>query len=486
MDYIMGLGNMEAILDIVKLYFISLCTYYMSFKLVNNQEFKKIKEAVMIGISTVIISIICKIMKETFGFLFGIISIVMLVSLVFSVMTKNKFAYSFLIVIVSLTINYVLYFISIFINFILFFILDIRNDYINMCIIILTYFVLIYYFSKIRRFKKGISFLQTKLKDEYFYVLNLNISTMILFTIVILSNFSKEMAKSFGIVLIFFSIIMFITIQKSLKLYYKQKLLIRDLNETKEELEKKKQEVEALEKENLNFSKISHSIAHKQKSLEYKLNELALKNEIASEMDLKDRLKNITKDLQQETTVELDKTNIPEIDDMLSYMQSECNKEKIDFQVQLSGNIHYMVNNYVDKEKLEILLADHIKNAIIAIQYSTNINKSILVKLGMIEGSYSLYIYDSGIEFEVDTLTNLGKKPCTTHADKGGTGMGFMNTFDTLRQYQASMIIHEYGKPCPENFTKMIQIKFDRKNEFRICSYREDEKGDKLIEKKEN
>ena len=107
------------------------------------------------------------------------------------------------------------------------------------------------------------------------------------------------------------------------------------------------------------------------------------------------------------------------------------------------------------------------------------------MKLGIIEGVYSLYIYDSGIEFEIDTLKNLGKKPSTTHADKEGTGIGFINTFDTLRQYQASLMIHEYGKPCPENFTKMIQIKFDKKNEFKICSYREDEikKSDKILDK---
>ena len=83
-------------------------------------------------------------------------------------------------------------------------------------------------------------------------------------------------------------------------------------------------------------------------------------------------------------------------------------------------------------------------------------NKKREHKKGKIDETYGLYIYDSGVEFEPETLKNLGKKPSTTHADKGGTGMGFMNTFDTLRQYKASMIIHEYGKPCLENFTKTL------------------------------
>jgi signal transduction histidine kinase len=313
------------------------------------------------------------------------------------------------------------------------------------------------------------------LENEYFDLIVLNISGSVLFLAVIISNYKEKITGKVGVGFVISSVIMFITIQKSLQLYYKQKLLIQELNETKEELEKKKQEIQELEKENLNFSKTSHSIAHKQKSLEYKINQLMLKNETASEIDIKDRLENITKELQQETTVELEKTNIPEIDDMLAYMQSECKKNKIEFQIQISGNIHHMTNKYIEKEKLEILIADHIKNAIIAINNSNNSNKSILVKLGIIEGVYSLYIYDSGIEFEIDTLANLGRKPSTTHADSGGTGMGFMNTFDTLKKYQASMIIYEYSKPCKNNFTKLIQIKFDNKNEFKICSYRENE-----------
>lgn len=269
---------------------------------------------------------------------------------------------------------------------------------------------------------------------------------------------------------------MFITIKKSLEMYYKQKLLIQDLEETKKELEDEKHENKELEKEILEYSKKSHSIAHKQKALEYKLNELMLKSEVASEIGLQDELSKISKEIQKdETVVELTKTGILEIDDMLKYMQSECTKNKIDFQLKVSGNIHYMVNNYVDKENLEILIADHIKNAIIAIQNSSNANKSILVRLGIIDGYYSLYIYDSGIEFEIETLKNLGKKPSTTHKDTGGTGIGFMNTFETLNKFKASIIIKEYNKPVKDNFTKLITIKFDNKNEYKIYSYRAQE-----------
>ena len=203
---------------------------------------------------------------------------------------------------------------------------------------------------------------------------------------------------------------------------------------------------------------------------------MLLKAEISTEeaAEVRDRLNKIGKELYKEKTVtELAKTEIPEIDDMLKYMQTECTKNKIDFELQLKGNIHYMTNNLITKEDLETLLADHIKNAIIAINHTDNVNRSILVKLGKIDESYGLYIYDSGIEFEKETLENLGKKPSTTHKDEGGTGMGFMNTFDTLRKCNASMIIEEFGKPNKYNYTKAIMIKFDNKNEFKVKSYKE-------------
>lgn len=118
------------------------------------------------------------------------------------------------------------------------------------------------------------------------------------------------------------------------------------------------------------------------------------------------------------------------------------------------------------------MLADHIKDAIIAINHTDNINRSILVRLGEIDGIYSLYIYDSGVEFEKETLSKLGKKPITTHADEGGTGMGFMNTFDTLNKYKASLVINELSEPNKDNYTKVLIFKFDKKNEFKIDSYR--------------
>ena len=472
MEYLIENPEVNTLIYCIKTYLICIFTYYTSLKTVNVKQ----KHRFTMMIILIPIAIIGGLINDKLNHLYSIMIIELFLSILFSKFNQNNIGYSIIIITFSLSINYVLYFTAIALSFFPISILNINNDYITLICIIIIYIVLVLLLNRVKRFKNGLTFLKKNIQNDYIDILILNISVIIIFCIILISRYTEIITSRMGIALIIFSIIMFITIQKSLQLYYKQKLQQKELEETKEELEKAKKEIAELEQENLNFSKKSHSIAHKQKALEYKLDQLLLNNEIAEEIDIKDRIKEISKQIQNEdTTIELTKTNIEEIDDMLKYMQSECKKNKINFELQVNGNIHHMINKFIVKENLEILLADHIKNAIIAINYSENINRSILVKLGLIDGIYSIYIYDTGIEFEIKTLQNLGQVPSTTHADNGGTGMGFMNTFDTLNKYKASIIINEYGKPSEDSYTKYIAIKFDNKNEYKITSYRSEE-----------
>ena len=471
-------NNLEKIAitsDIIKIFFISICTYVTFLRIINNKEVNT-KQYIISFFCILFVSIISIIIKYKLNFLMYVVILSFLLSWICSISSENSIGYSILITIISLSLNYVIFVITIMSVFVFNILLyAIESDIINLILMICLHIVILYFLLKTKRIKNGIVFLQNDSNNKYIDIIILNISICILFSIVVFSNIDIVVSRSLFIAFIIFSIIMFITIQKSLQLYYKQKLLEQDLKETKEELENKKEEIKKLEVENLNFSKTSHSLAHKQRALEYKLEQLKQKYEIAEEIEIEDRIKNISKELYNKTQeVELSKTGIPEIDDMFKYMQSECIKNNIQFQLQIKGNIYEMINNYVSKEDLTILIADHVKNAIIAINYSENINKSILVRLGKIDKIYSLYIYDSGIEFKKETLSNLGKIPSTTHADSGGTGMGFMNTFDTLKKYNASLIINEYNKPSKDNYTKSIIIKFDKNKEFKINSYREE------------
>lgn len=459
-------GSINNIISFIKMYFIIFFTFYIGIKIVNNQKRKK---QIIIVLILFFITLISEYIRIVSDLLNCIICSILLLSIMFTKYNEGKIGHSIIITTLSMAINYGLFFISSAISFFIGIILNIVNDYLMMIIILSIYCILTHLILKLKRIQKGIVIFNNNTSNESFDIIILNVSVIILLSVIVFENYKEVITGKIGIAMSIFIFVMFLSIYESLQLYYKQKLLVQELNETKEELENKKKEIEKLEQENLNFSKTSHSLNHKQKILEHKINELIQKNEIAEEMQIKDKVEKLSKELYKEKeTVEITKTGVPEIDDILSYMQEECIKNKIEFNIQIIGNIFYMTNNIISKEDLQILLADHIKDAIIAINHCDNINRSILVKLGKITDSYGLYIYDSGIEFEQETLEKLGKVPITTHSEEGGTGMGFMNTFDTLRKYKASLIIEQYGSPSIDNYTKVIMIKFDKKENFKV------------------
>lgn len=464
------------ILNFFRVFFIVLLVLNTSIKLSNIYfNYKKITFILILCIAIIFsfcISYILDYSTSTFSFPL----IILFSFLAFLIIDNFKLQHSLIITFVSLCLNFICLLLSTIISYIFTSIISLRNIYFCFLIIIILHLIFLRLILKSKRLKYGLSFLNKKFENDTIDLIILNISMIIIVFFIFLPRINFYFMANVLITLIFLSIIMAITIYKSFSLYYKHNLLVKELNDTKLELEKKDKEIERLEKENLEFSKTSHSIAHKQRVLEYKLNQLQLNTEFANEPGLSDKLKEISDTYSSNVTnLTLPKTGIENIDDILEYMQSECTKNNINFELQLNGDIFSMVTTVINKEKLEILLADHIKNAIIAINSSENINKSILVRLGLINDIYSIYFYDSGIEFNEKVLSSLGKEQITTHKDIGGTGCGFLNTFDTLKEFNASLEINEISAPCKDNYTKSIVIKFDSKNNFTINSYKKQE-----------
>lgn len=467
----------EYIVDVLKVFFLAIYTYNFSLITIKDEREEEKQWVKLIKCSFVmIVSILIIIIKSNYNYIFAIMTLIICISIILSLQTKSKIQNVFLIVILSLSINYILFILAIVIEYIFINIINsnYKNNYIDIMIIEIIYYIIIKNVMKIKRIKRGMSFFKTDLFNDYFVTLILNISVIIIFSIFLFRGTDRTENNIFGIGLTVVAVILFLTIKKSFELYYKQKLLIKDLDETKEELAKTKEELAKAEKENLEASKRSHSLVHRQKALEFQISELRKSKNSKDINKIKQDVENLSKELYgKEVMTQLSKTNIELIDNMFRYMQFECYKNEIRFDLQICGNIYKMINNVINKETLEILLADHIKNAIIAVKHSENSNKSILVKLGKIGDCYGVCIYDSGIEFKEETFKTLGKKPSSTHLDEGGSGMGFLNTFDTLNKYKASLIINEIGMPCEENYTKVIMIKFDGKNEFKVNSYRQ-------------
>ena len=471
-EFIENIKDVNFRIKVIELCIIILFSFFI-FGKINNEKINQ-RNRVIILFIVPIIAIVTRFIRFNIRVYLSWIVAVFLLIIVNKIIFKKEIEYTILTTIISLSISYILYVFSVMLAFFPNIIFNIQNDYISLIVISSIYLIITYKTFKIKRLKYGLSFLKEKLENSFFSIIIITVCSITLLSLVVFqSHIGTDFAKS-GTIFVVFSVVMFIIIRKLINLYYKQKLLVKDLEQTKSELEAKKKEIDKLEKENLEFSKTSHSLAHKQKSLEYKLEKLMKTNVDSKDKEsIQKEIQSISKEIYKEPQqLDLPKTEIEAIDDMFAYMQAECIKNKIKFELQVEGNIFYMINHLISENELEILIADHIKDAIIAINHSNNSNKSILVRIGKIDGIYSLYIYDSGIEFEKEVLENLGKKPITTHTDTGGTGMGFMNTFDTLNRTKASLIINEIGKPCIDNYTKVVIFKFDNNNEFEVESYR--------------
>ena len=222
-NYIIHLGQVKEIVYMIRLYFINLCTYYMIFKIMNISIQKSWKNIVSTVSIILLITVICCLIREWSNFLYLVISMIILISILFKIKMKNSLVHSMIVTMISLSINYIIFIISTFVSFIIILIFNLRNEYFNMAILLIIYIILILNFSKVKRLKKGLAFLQSKFKNEYFDLLILNISCVILFTIVILSNYDQLISKKLTLALIILAIMMFVTIQKSLQLYYKQR-----------------------------------------------------------------------------------------------------------------------------------------------------------------------------------------------------------------------------------------------------------------------
>lgn len=376
---------------------------------------------------------------------------------------------------------YTLFIVVSFIEVFLKIIMNIRYQIIDLSLTLIIEVLLLAGILNIKKIKNGISFLKDPLGNEYLCIIMIVISVIAIFAYCLFGSSEEYFGSNIFIVIVTSLIMIIIMIQKTLTLYYKQKLLAKNIEDYKSEIALKDAQIKSLSDEKYKISKLNHEFYNRQKALIHKVEEITSMNtEIADELALSKQINDLTKeytDKAQEikTLDKLPTTGIVEIDDMFKYMQSECNSKKIQFNLKINGNIYHMINNKIPQSRLVTLIGDHLRDAIIAIDFSNNTFKSILAVLGENNGAYEFCVFDTGIEFKIDTLLNLGLKPATTHKDSGGTGIGFMTTFETMKETKASLIIDEMREMSNTDYTKSVTIRFDGKNEYRIKSYRSDE-----------
>lgn len=464
---------------IIKNFYLNVINMIIYLKLMDIKNIN-VKEIIKIVLISALISFIYVEMNRNLWPILAIIVQFCLQIIALRFMTDNKQSSIVTKNLISNAISYIGLVATMFLEYPLMHFIS-KNEFFNLFAVMIIETLLIFGFFKIKRFKRGFAFVKSKIDNDYIDIAMINISALVILAYSLFDNYYGDVTKQILFTFIVVGIIMIIMIQKTLILYYKQKLLQQNIESYKEEIKEKDEKIKELSDEKFKISKLNHEFYNRQRALELKVEEFINNTnmEASGELSIIDQIKNITDEYstkQQEikNVSSLPKTGITEIDDMFAYMQSECNKNKIEFILKINGNIYHLINNIIAKDRLVTLIGDHLRDAIIAINNSSNTYRSIMAILGMKDNTYEFRVYDTGIEFEIETLLKLGLEPATTHKDQGGTGIGFITTFETLKETKASLVIEENHPENDKDYTKCVSIKFDGKNEYKIISYRAD------------
>ena len=138
-----NLENIEMEIDMLKILFIGICTFYTFIKITNTSKNSK-RKLIMANLLIVIISILLTFIKYNSNSFFTIICMILLLSWVNSSFSKSNIGYSIFVTIISLSVNYILFFIAIFIVFLVNLLLQINNDFINLTLMEIIHILLIF------------------------------------------------------------------------------------------------------------------------------------------------------------------------------------------------------------------------------------------------------------------------------------------------------------------------------------------------------
>jgi len=359
--------------------------------------------------------------------------------------------------------------------------LDILSAIVQSVVFILT-IVFVNYLFKIQRLKKGILFIENKEAVRT----GLVFSVLIMITMSASGILIEQIDNYAGVTLWVIYTLVIINLC-TLGIYfwwrhhttalYQQRIKERDAESHIVEITDKDKQIKELSESNDLLSKSVHrdnklipamynAVHDLLSSTEHSNTEskgIAIRSELEEIMqERKGMLLQMQRDYKS-----LPSTKLERIDNILNYMLLRAGENDIEFDFVLAGNVGDIAERGISKEKLETLLADLIENAIIATSHSTY--RRILVTMGIVDDCLEITIQDSGIPFEAETLSNLGIKKYTTHADTGGSGIGYITIFEILKDASASLEISEHAL-SQYSFTKSVKVRFDGKATFSVGS----------------
>ena len=382
---------------------------------------------------------------------------------------KIKYRLSLITTLISLSISFAVLLTSVFLsNLFIRFAFGAINLMVALILSAILTGIILFSFFRIRRFRKGFSFL----RSEESGIIGVALSGVILFVLVLINQgLSEEIGWWLfgGVILCIIGHVIWYRL--SLSKLYRKRVKERNTQEYERIISKKDELIQKLQTDNDTMSKILHRDNKLLPALHDAVTLIMANTENTQpeaelvferiNLFMQERT-NLINPIINSTSIQLNSGNHL-VDSIINHMAAKASQEGITLKADIKCDASILNEVGIVALDFETLLADLIDNAIHATQNSEC--KYIDVSFAKIDGIYTLAVRDSGILFEADTLANLGHKPITTRMHEGGSGVGFMTIFGILRTCGASITIKEHvPKAC--KFTKTISIRFDNNNSF--------------------
>ena len=481
---------------ILKYIFLCAISFYIFVKSINYTNINKYK-LIIISFSSMLFGIIYSVLSFYISSLLVMIVLIFLIASSTSFIMKLEFEQSLFTSFISIILSLSFYVVSLLCTsmFVKLPFINLDND--NPLIIVICSIVellLVLSFFKIKRFSHGFSFLKNIKNSRNFTSIGFLLSGGLIILYLMLANNTNVSIIQVGI--IGFALIIigtFIWIKRNITLDYQDRMKNRKIENLEKELADKEKINAELTEEIKSLTMINHQYNSRIKAAKQEIEKLAFAFKNSTNTEFSTELSEVTKlvnNLSSEYSNKvnsvlkyskpLPKTNVKGVDSILEHMKLEATKKNIDFDLKVNCSVKHLIEKFISQSELETLISDHVKDAIIAVGYSESTPRSICVIFDIIDNCYRFSVYDSGIDFEIDTLVNLGLDAITTHKDDGGTGLGFLTTFGSLDKCKASLVIDEINFKN-SNFSKSVNIIFDGKHEYIVRSSRTEEikKSDK-------
>ncbi len=426
----MSIHNIDFFRYFILLITSSFCTFYIYKKSKNLNLKWHLKIYSSLGI--VLVSALGTVLRLNQIEYYRLIFIILIILFCTSLDIKNYFS-SIPLSLISSGISYGLEIISVIITgTILFFIGINSSNIINDIFSSILQIILTLLFMKIRRFRNGIAFFNTKNNFE----IGLFISGPIL---IIECLYKESMSVAtitiFAIGIIISSLGLFFWIKRKITLHYRKRLKLRAEEYSKIELAEKSKEIEKLSNENTSLSSIIHLDNHIMQSLESELkalNSTELTDKLLTSINQRDEYVN---DLLIKSK-NLASTGNADIDAVLLDLYIKSASRGIDYNLSADCNINYLLNNIISLSGFEALLRNLITNSIVDIENNPEIPGRISIKISQPNDIYELTVMDNGISIE-----NNNSIP------------------DIVKKSNASILINKFDNN--DSFTKSITIRFD-------------------------